>query len=227
MAYLLHRHKKDQFRSRVKSLPALQYDGVPSQPRVVVQIRYDLTRCRGRLSDEDPSQEVIFDRSVDRRDGACQAFLSDVVVDGAAFALLSPELSRIGVRRGRRKGIAKKVANCARLAALAAGDDDELGRARLVVIPIVVELLRARSKWVCDGCLRERKRKASIKMILSKGDRDVDDDDRRRCAVCLGGFGAVKGAVSVPCSHEFHAKCILTWLLRSSSCPLCRFQMPI
>ncbi|XWS74446.1 hypothetical protein CRYUN_Cryun02cG0216800 [Craigia yunnanensis] len=43
------------------------------------------------------------------------------------------------------------------------------------------------------------------------------------CPICLGEFaGGEKVRVIPKCSHCFHAKCIDTWLLSNSSCPLCR-----
>lgn len=41
------------------------------------------------------------------------------------------------------------------------------------------------------------------------------------CAVCHEGFG-VEEAKLFPCGHFFHADCILQWLERQLTCPLCR-----
>lgn len=43
------------------------------------------------------------------------------------------------------------------------------------------------------------------------------------CPICLGEFAEGEKVRVLPmCSHGFHAKCIDTWLLSNSSCPLCR-----
>ncbi|XP_022731460.1 RING-H2 finger protein ATL74-like [Durio zibethinus] len=43
------------------------------------------------------------------------------------------------------------------------------------------------------------------------------------CPICLGEFAEGEKVRILPkCGHGFHAKCIDTWLLSNSSCPLCR-----
>ncbi|EOY34702.1 hypothetical protein QUC31_018318 [Theobroma cacao] len=43
------------------------------------------------------------------------------------------------------------------------------------------------------------------------------------CPICLGEFAEGEKVRILPkCSHGFHARCIDTWLLSNSSCPLCR-----
>jgi hypothetical protein len=43
------------------------------------------------------------------------------------------------------------------------------------------------------------------------------------CAVCLGAFDAAELLRVLPaCHHAFHAKCVDTWLLAHSTCPVCR-----
>jgi hypothetical protein len=42
------------------------------------------------------------------------------------------------------------------------------------------------------------------------------------CSICYESISAATGQVSLSCSHHFHLGCIGRWLLKSSSCPLCR-----
>ncbi|KAK3409637.1 hypothetical protein EUGRSUZ_J01748 [Eucalyptus grandis] len=48
-----------------------------------------------------------------------------------------------------------------------------------------------------------------------------------QCSVCLDDFHVGAEAKEMPCKHKFHSGCILPWLELHSSCPVCRFQLPI
>lgn len=40
------------------------------------------------------------------------------------------------------------------------------------------------------------------------------------CSICLQ---ESENATDLPCGHSFHPECIVPWLLKSSSCPNCRY----
>ncbi|KAI9109187.1 hypothetical protein K1719_019810 [Acacia pycnantha] len=46
------------------------------------------------------------------------------------------------------------------------------------------------------------------------------------CSICWEDFKADDEAIRMPCEHLFHSSCILNWLQRRISCPLCRFELP-
>ncbi|KAJ3684631.1 hypothetical protein LUZ61_013795 [Rhynchospora tenuis] len=48
-----------------------------------------------------------------------------------------------------------------------------------------------------------------------------------KCPICLDEFVVGQEASKVPCKHMFHCKCIKTWLELHSSCPVCRFELPV
>ncbi|XP_030524339.2 E3 ubiquitin-protein ligase SIRP1-like [Rhodamnia argentea] len=48
-----------------------------------------------------------------------------------------------------------------------------------------------------------------------------------QCSVCLDDLQIGAEAKEMPCKHRFHTGCILPWLELHSSCPVCRFQLPI
>ncbi|GAB4845516.1 hypothetical protein Ancab_038921 [Ancistrocladus abbreviatus] len=55
-----------------------------------------------------------------------------------------------------------------------------------------------------------------------------DGDQDGSCAICLEKLTAKEEEAEVlrlPCSHVFHGGCILKWLERHDSCPLCRFVL--
>ncbi|KAK7071665.1 hypothetical protein SK128_025825 [Halocaridina rubra] len=46
-----------------------------------------------------------------------------------------------------------------------------------------------------------------------------------QCAVCLKEW--VKGDFNtLPCKHRFHPSCIIPWLEKTNSCPMCRHELP-
>ncbi|WOL20662.1 E3 ubiquitin-protein ligase [Canna indica] len=47
------------------------------------------------------------------------------------------------------------------------------------------------------------------------------------CAICLDDFESASELTVMPCRHQFHSGCLKEWLLRSHSCPLCRFSLPV
>lgn len=54
----------------------------------------------------------------------------------------------------------------------------------------------------------------------------VISEEKLQCTVCLEDIEIGSEAKEMPCKHEFHGDCIISWLKLHSSCPVCRFQMP-
>nr|AEE62818.1 unknown [Dendroctonus ponderosae] len=47
-----------------------------------------------------------------------------------------------------------------------------------------------------------------------------------QCPVCLKEFPSHDKVKKMPCKHVFHPDCILPWLSKTNSCPVCRFELP-
>ncbi|OEL36032.1 hypothetical protein BAE44_0002949 [Dichanthelium oligosanthes] len=61
-----------------------------------------------------------------------------------------------------------------------------------------------------------------------EGDEDDDAGERPECAICLAEFArGDEVRVLPPCSHAFHAACVDTWLLCTSTCPSCRSALVV
>eukprot|EP01062_Namystynia_karyoxenos_P025250 TRINITY_DN19908_c0_g1_i1.p1 TRINITY_DN19908_c0_g1~~TRINITY_DN19908_c0_g1_i1.p1 ORF type:complete len:295 (+),score=88.79 TRINITY_DN19908_c0_g1_i1:69-887(+) len=46
------------------------------------------------------------------------------------------------------------------------------------------------------------------------------------CCVCQEDFEARTKAKKMPCGHLFHDDCLLSWLAKGHTCPICRFELP-
>lgn len=51
-------------------------------------------------------------------------------------------------------------------------------------------------------------------------------DPRCYCAICREAFVAGDALKQMPCNHEFHQECIVTWLQSNNTCPICRWRCP-
>ncbi|XP_031489677.1 uncharacterized protein LOC116257206 [Nymphaea colorata] len=67
----------------------------------------------------------------------------------------------------------------------------------------------------------------SLKRKRAAMDGNGDDPLAKKvCVICQDEFGKEGSLAAMPCDHEFHEKCIVGWLERAHSCPLCRFRLP-
>nr|KAF6448648.1 ring finger protein 181 [Rousettus aegyptiacus] len=44
--------------------------------------------------------------------------------------------------------------------------------------------------------------------------------------IITGSQAEEETAIEMPCHHLFHSSCILPWLSKTNSCPLCRHELP-
>ncbi|KAG7167238.1 E3 ubiquitin-protein ligase RNF181-like isoform X2 [Homarus americanus] len=47
-----------------------------------------------------------------------------------------------------------------------------------------------------------------------------------QCPVCLKEWTEGEEMKELPCKHKFHPACILPWLEKTNSCPMCRYELP-
>ncbi|CAI9101884.1 OLC1v1000030C4 [Oldenlandia corymbosa var. corymbosa] len=69
---------------------------------------------------------------------------------------------------------------------------------------------------------------ASAKKIdseLLKSDRQINplkaDEEADICPTCLEDYDAENPRIVTKCNHHFHLSCILEWMERSNTCPIC------
>ena len=53
----------------------------------------------------------------------------------------------------------------------------------------------------------------------------LNDNQNPQCPVCLGSFDDDDVIIEMPCEHCFHSDCLLPWLRKTNSCPLCRHEL--
>ncbi|CAH1992467.1 unnamed protein product [Acanthoscelides obtectus] len=54
----------------------------------------------------------------------------------------------------------------------------------------------------------------------------VEEGRRLQCPVCLKDHVKDETPKRMPCKHLFHNECIMPWLAKTNSCPLCRYELP-
>ncbi|XP_019163041.1 PREDICTED: E3 ubiquitin-protein ligase RNF12-B-like [Ipomoea nil] len=51
------------------------------------------------------------------------------------------------------------------------------------------------------------------------------EEESPSCSICWEEFSVGVNITPLPCSHTFHHSCIVTWLEKQATCPLCRFHI--
>ncbi|KAJ9550299.1 hypothetical protein OSB04_014344 [Centaurea solstitialis] len=57
----------------------------------------------------------------------------------------------------------------------------------------------------------------------AKSQEKRNNEDGKRCAVCLEDFEPREMVTLTPCDHMFHEDCIVPWVKSRGQCPVCRF----
>jgi hypothetical protein len=60
--------------------------------------------------------------------------------------------------------------------------------------------------------------------LVPEGDgAELDESDGdEECSICLTDFAAGDRVSALLCGHIFHRECVMPWILREDTCPLCR-----
>ena len=61
----------------------------------------------------------------------------------------------------------------------------------------------------------KEKRKTALKIFRGGADDTM-------CPICLEDFDETKHIVYLDCQHIYHEDCIIEWINKDPSCPLCR-----
>jgi hypothetical protein len=83
----------------------------------------------------------------------------------------------------------------------------------------------ARRKGIDEEALRKL---PTVPFEAAGKDGGEGEGERPECAICLAEFaGGDEVRVLPPCGHAFHAACVDTWLLCTSTCPSCRSALVV
>jgi|694.fasta_scaffold00501_75 hypothetical protein len=73
----------------------------------------------------------------------------------------------------------------------------------------------------CEGTTKDGTRCK----VAAMGDQKMCFQHSDKCPICLERLGQGDDTSSLACGHSFHATCVYHWLDRSTTCPMCRFQV--
>lgn len=61
--------------------------------------------------------------------------------------------------------------------------------------------------------------------IFSSNRHQRSGSEGSECTVCMDPFVDGDEVKTLMCMHKFHSHCIDTWLARSMSCPICKYDV--
>ena len=84
--------------------------------------------------------------------------------------------------------------------------------------------LHCRCFYIRNKILFFSKQKSWFECVLERFNCDKINDT---CVICLHQFEPKKHVTTLSCGHTFHKKCLVEWIMRKESCPLCLYQISI
>ncbi|XP_068094362.1 uncharacterized protein [Hyperolius riggenbachi] len=97
-----------------------------------------------------------------------------------------------------------------------------LGRPDFQELPI-----RSRRRRNSDSSRRDRSRSPIDREITQSPPASTPPrEEAPQCSICLDDLPEGEGSTSLPCSHQFHQRCISRWLEEHPTCPMCRATVP-
>ena len=51
-------------------------------------------------------------------------------------------------------------------------------------------------------------------------------NEKPSCCICIADIGIGDLTLMLPCGHLFHDPCVVGWLEKNNTCPVCRFELP-
>ncbi|KAK4882906.1 hypothetical protein RN001_006225 [Aquatica leii] len=67
---------------------------------------------------------------------------------------------------------------------------------------------------------------ASPEIVNNLPEEKIQETNCGKCDICLKEYEKDETVKIIPCKHKFHSECIIAWLTKTNSCPLCRHELP-
>lgn len=55
---------------------------------------------------------------------------------------------------------------------------------------------------------------------------EKNQKEKPNCCICITDINLGELTVMLPCGHLFHDPCVVNWLEKNNTCPVCRFELP-
>lgn len=65
----------------------------------------------------------------------------------------------------------------------------------------------------------------SLEKIILASRQCVLCQRQEQCAICMGEKGEIGKSLRLDCGHVFDSDCIMTWLKKCGTCPICRSKI--
>ncbi|CAH2305904.1 E3 ubiquitin- ligase RNF181 [Pelobates cultripes] len=87
-------------------------------------------------------------------------------------------------------------------------------------------LSREELAWIHQPGRYFRPSEMPLTEVRAVGSRTVTGQETPgTCSICLMDYESGQNLIALPCCHEFHRQCIMTWLQHDAICPLCRGRL--
>ena len=67
----------------------------------------------------------------------------------------------------------------------------------------------------------------STEESIEESIEDSTEVSIEECSICLEAYNKRQLRVTLECKHNFHSHCILSWLQKEKTCPICRTRISI
>ena len=54
-----------------------------------------------------------------------------------------------------------------------------------------------------------------------------EHDNNNNCVICMCDFEINDKISTLPCAHVFHTECIISWIKKETTCPICKFEITL